>query len=229
VDSLTQDPEFGAVTFVVIDFETTTPAGYRAEPIEVAALSLGSRAGNLAYAGIRFQSLIRPPAHAPVTSSDSQQTGITAAMTAGQPDASEVLARLDALLSPAPAVLVAHNAPTEAGIVYHYRAACPRLATIAFLDTVKLARCAYPELTSHGLDTLLRHLQIRVPSGRHRAMPDVEITATLFARILADGPATGKWRTLADLRRAGGYRAKAALPVQESLFPDPSAAGGSQS
>jgi DNA polymerase-3 subunit epsilon len=228
MDSLTQDPEFGAVTFIVIDFETTTPAGYRPEPVEVAALSLHVRDGDLAHAGIRFQSLIRPPAHAPIISSDSQQTGITAAMTASQPDASIVLARLDAQLSPEPAVLVAHNAPTEAGILYDYRAACPRLATTAFLDTVKLARRAYPQLTSHSLDTLLHHLHFRVPPGRHRAMPDVEITAAVLARILTDGPATGKWRTLADLRRAAGYQAKAALPVQESLFHDPAAAGGSQ-
>jgi DNA polymerase-3 subunit epsilon len=228
MDSLTKDPEFGAATFIVIDFETTTPARYRPEPIEVAALSLHVRDGSLAHAGIRFQSLIRPPAHAPITSFDSQQTGITAAMTASEPDGGSVLASLDARLSPAPAVLVAHNAPTEAGILYDYRAACPRLATTAFLDTVKLARCAYPGLTSHSLDALLHHLQIRVPPGRHRAMPDVELTAALFARILTDGPATGKWRTLADLRRAGGYQAKAALPVQESLFPDPTATGGSQ-
>ena len=33
---LTHDPEYRATTFIVIDFEATTPKGYRPEPIEVA-------------------------------------------------------------------------------------------------------------------------------------------------------------------------------------------------
>ena len=43
--SLTEDPAFLATTFVVIDFESTTPAGYPAQPIEVAALALRYRQG----------------------------------------------------------------------------------------------------------------------------------------------------------------------------------------
>jgi DNA polymerase-3 subunit epsilon len=219
MDTLTRDPAFAAMTFVVIDFEGTTPAGYRPEPIEVAALWLHVRDGNLSPDGRIFQALIRPPAHAPVTPSGARQTGITAAMTRYQPDASEVLTRLDAMAGAEPVVLVAHNAATEAGILYDHRAACPRLAATAFLDTVRLARHAYPQLSSHNLDSVLNHLDITVPPGRHRAMPDVEVTATVLTRILADGPAQGSWRALADLRRAGGYQARAALPVQESLFP----------
>ena len=38
MDHLTKDPAFIAATFIVIDFETTTPAGYRPEPVEVAAV-----------------------------------------------------------------------------------------------------------------------------------------------------------------------------------------------
>ena len=60
-----------------------------------------------------------------------------------------------------------------------------------FLDTVKLASVTYPELASHSLDALLLHLQIPVPAGRHHAMPDVEVTAALFIRILADGMGCG--------------------------------------
>ncbi len=215
---LSQDPEFRATTFVVIDFETTTPPGVRPEPIDVAALWLHARDGKPARTGRRFQALIRPPAHAPVTASDTYQTGITPAMVAGQPAAPQILARLDGELDGGPALLVAHNAPTEAGILYDYRTACPRLAMTWFLDTVKLARVSYPELASHSLDALLLHLQIPVPAGRHRAMPDVEVTATLFTQILADGMARGTWRTLADLRQAGGFQPKAARPVQDALF-----------
>jgi DNA polymerase III epsilon subunit-like protein len=219
MDHLTQDPAFTATTFIVIDFETTTPAGHRPEPFEVAAVWLTVRDGTLARDNRSFQALICPPAHAPVTALDAHQTGITAAMTARQPDARQVLARLDAIACIGQVVLVAHNAPTEAGVLYDYRSACPHLAATRFLDTVRLARAAYPQLTSHSLDSLLTYLPILAPRGRHRAMPDTEATAALFTRILTDGPAEGSWRALADLRSAAGYQARAALPVQETLFP----------
>jgi hypothetical protein len=59
--SLTEDPAFLATTFVVIDFEATTPAGHPAQPIEVAALALRYRQCAWVRAGIST-SLIRPPA-----------------------------------------------------------------------------------------------------------------------------------------------------------------------
>ncbi len=145
---LSQDPEFRATTFVVIDFETTTPSGARPEPIDVAALWLHARDGVPVRTGRRFQALIRPPAHAPVSASDTYQTGITPVMVASQPAAS----------------------------------------------------------------------QIPVPAGRHRAMPDVEVTATLFTRILADGITRNAWRTVADLRRLGGFRPRATRPIQDVLL-----------
>ena len=49
--SLTEDPAFLATTFVVIDFETTTPTGHPAQPVEVAALALRYRQGAWERAG----------------------------------------------------------------------------------------------------------------------------------------------------------------------------------
>jgi DNA polymerase-3 subunit epsilon len=46
-------------------------------------------------------------------------------MVAGQPAAPQVLARLDRELDSGPALLIAHNAPTEAGILHDYRDSCP--------------------------------------------------------------------------------------------------------
>lgn len=43
--ALTADcPQFREITFVIIDFEGTTPRGYPPQPIEVAALALSFRA-----------------------------------------------------------------------------------------------------------------------------------------------------------------------------------------
>ncbi len=216
-DPLLTDAEFGATTFVVIDFEATTPTGYRPEPIDVAAISLRMENGQPVESG-RFSALMRPPDHAPITRFDTEQTGITPRMVAGQPSAGEVLANLDAALAEPPLLLVAHNAATEAGILYDYADHCPRLATTDFLDTVRLARASYPQLPSHRLDMLIQHLGIPRPTDRHRALADVEITLQLFARLVTDNARSGLWTTLAHLRRIGAYEPKAARPRQEILF-----------
>jgi len=214
---LTDDADFRSTCFVVIDFEATTPTGHRPEPVDVAALALRLQDGQLLETS-RFTALMHPPAHAPLTRFDTEQTGITAEMLAGQPDAGTVLAALDARLDQPPYLLVAHNAPTEAGILYDYRAHCPRLAATDFLDTVRLARHIYPQLPSHRLDVLIHHLAIPWPADRHRAMPDVEITAEVFRRVVEEGVRSGRWRTLRQLREDGLYQAKGGRPEQEALF-----------
>jgi DNA polymerase III epsilon subunit-like protein len=205
------------ITFVVIDFEGTTPKGHRPEPIEVAALAMKVRDRRLTETA-RFQALIQPPTHAPITPFDSGQTGITPAMVAGQPPAADVLARLDARMTEPPYLLVAHHAATEAGFLADYQQACPVLAGTDLLDTIKLAKAAYPGLPSYSLDPLLAHLQIPTRPGRHRAMPDVELTAELFTRLINHGPASGSWSTISQLRACALRRAKANQPAQVSLF-----------
>jgi DNA polymerase-3 subunit epsilon len=212
------DEDFRATTFHVIDFETTTPRGYRPEPIEVAVISLRVRGTQLAEVA-RFTELMRPPDHAPINPLDTAQTGISPQMVAPMPPASEVLAKLDTwLVSPQPWLLVAHHAPTEAGILYDYRQDCPRLAATDLLDTVRLARALYPRLHSHGLDVLRDHLKIPPLPNRHRALPDSELTARLFRRLISEGNLAGLWDTLPRIRKTCGYQAKATRPRQEALF-----------
>jgi DNA polymerase III epsilon subunit-like protein len=176
------------------------------------------RGTNWAEVG-RFTALMRPPPHAPVTAFDTTQTGITAAMVADAPPAAQVLAHLDAQLADdTPYLLVAHNAQTEAGIIFDYRHACPRLAHTDLLDTVRLARAVYPDLGSHTLDMLINHLAIARPADRHRALPDVEVTVAVFCRLLAHAARDRLWRTLADVCKAGGVTAKANRPQQAGLF-----------
>jgi DNA polymerase-3 subunit epsilon len=215
--TLWDDPDFQRTTYVVIDFEGTTPKGHRPEPIEVAALALKVRDRRLTETA-RFEALIQPPAHAPVTAFDSGQTGITPAMVTGQPPAADVLARLDARMTEPPYLLVAHHATTEAGFLFDYRQDCPVLAGTDLLDTIHLAKAAHPGLSSYSLDPLLAHLQIPTRPGRHRAMPDVELTAGLFTRLIDQGPASGSWSTISQLRACALRRAKANQPAQDSLF-----------
>ncbi|MEV7775939.1 3'-5' exonuclease [Kitasatospora sp. NPDC086791] len=220
------DPGMLATAFVTIDFETLTPAGRRPEPTEVAAQVRRVTQDGTWSETARFDALIRPPADVPVTDFDMRQTGITPAMLATARTADDVLADLEqGLAQHTPYILVAHNAPYEAGLIHDRAAVCPALARTALLDTVRLARTAYPELRHHRLDDLLRHHRLPTPPGRHRAMPDVEVTSEIFARVLADGARAGHWSTLADLRKIAGITPKAVLddeeaakPQQDSLF-----------
>lgn len=218
LDAYALDPAARAATFVVIDFEGVTPAGYPAEPIEVGAvllrLHLGRHGWGLAETG-RFEALIRPPRHAPLTAFHTGQTGITAAMLAGQPDAATALATLGAALPAPPYVTVAHHAPTEAAILRRYATACPALAAAPILDTVRLARHTHPHLPNHQLDTVLATLDVPIPAGRHRATPDAVATAALLRVLLADGARRLRWSTLAQLQTLAGHRS----PVDEpTLF-----------
>jgi len=83
---------------------------------------------------------------------------------------------------------------------------------------VKLGRVLYPQLPSHKLDTLLAHLGIPQPPGRHRALPDVQVTAELFCQMLAYADTSLTWASLRDMRRAGLVVAKANRPQQDGLF-----------
>lgn len=215
LSAFADDPAFAASTLIVIDFEGTTPAGFPAEPIEVGAVVLRPAGAVLAEVG-RFEALMRPPAHAPIT---ARQAGITAAILADRPPATVVLAELDAALTAPPYLAIAHHASTEANIIARHTSACPRLAAAPMLCTRRLAKHVYPELASYGLDVLLAHTGIPVPAGRHRALPDALVTATLLQRLLTDGAADLRWSRLSQLTQLAGLPAPGGGPhEQDALF-----------
>jgi DNA polymerase III epsilon subunit-like protein len=101
---------------------------------------------------------------------------------------------------------------------------CPVLTDTSLLCTVRLSRAAFPELGSHRLDSVLRFLSIPVPPGRHRAMPDAELTVQVLQHALAAGHERGLWTALRDLDAAAGIVPRPAAngagnaPAQEPLF-----------
>lgn len=214
--ALLHDRALLETTFVVLDFEGTTPRGYSPEPIEVAAVAL-RRQGDGWRRAWSFEALMKPPDHAPVTRFETAQTGITPAMVATRPGAGAVLAEFDTYLTDGPHLLVAHNAAAEGGMIFRYREHCPTLAFTHLLDTVKLARALLPDAPGYGLDALISHLNLRRPAKRHRAMPDVEVTIALFEHLLAVAAERGV-RDLAAISRTCGATARATLPVQDSIF-----------
>ncbi|MEU4244222.1 3'-5' exonuclease [Actinoplanes sp. NPDC026619] len=217
LDRYLSDPAFANTSLVVLDFEGTTPANHPSEPIEVGAVVLRPSAASMTCAR-RYEALIQPPAHAPLTAADTRQTGITATMLADRPAAGPVLAALDALLTEPPYVTVAHHAPIEAGILRRYASACPALAAAPMLDTLRLAKACRPRLASYNLDALLTHYEITIPADRHRALADAEVTARLVVRLLAEGANRHGWSQLAQLRSLAGRPPPAAGTAQGELF-----------
>ncbi len=213
--------ELTGTTFIVIDFEALTPAGRSPEPVEVAAIALACRAGQLTETG-RFTELMSPPADVRVTGEFTRITAIDAGMLSRARPACEVMADLERqLIVPGRCRLVAHNAPTEAGLLAGQRDHCPQLAVTPLLDTVRLARAAAPGLTSYRLDSVLGYYGVPRPADRHRALPDTEVTAAIFARLLADGASVPGWAALTDLDAAAGrppVGPRAVPPAQETLF-----------
>ncbi|MEV4709588.1 3'-5' exonuclease [Actinoplanes sp. NPDC049316] len=214
---MTDDGAFRNTTFVVIDFEATTPAGFPAQPVEVAVLALRYD-GQWRETG-RGTSLIRPPAFAPVTPAFTAQTGLTAEQLQAAPTPAEALAALDRRFAADTSyLLVAQHAATEANLIYHQREHCPRLARIDLLDTIPLAKRCVPGLFNYRLDTLLAHFGIAQPADRHRAPADVAVTAQLFRRLIALADDNGEADSLAGLVKIAGRTAQANAPVQERLF-----------
>jgi DNA polymerase III subunit epsilon len=61
-------------------------------------------------------------------------------------------------------------------------------------------------------------LGIPHPADRHRAMADVQVTVSLFKRLLLAGSEAGRWRSLHEVRKLAGLAPKAAMPQREALF-----------
>ncbi|WP_433358831.1 3'-5' exonuclease [Streptosporangium sp. CA-115845] len=224
---LTQDPAFLATTFVVIDFEATTPKGYPAQPIEVAALALRYEKGAWRAAG-RSASLIRPPAFAPVTPAVTAQNGLTPEQLSQAPGPAEALGALDRRFTAnKPYLLVAQHAATEANIIHNQREHCPTLARIDLLDTIPLAKHLVPGLPNYKLDTLLAHFAITQPTDRHRAYADVDVTAQVFFRLVSAADEDTQLSDLAALVKIAGRTAKCNMPDQGGLF-DIQPPGGSR-
>jgi DNA polymerase III epsilon subunit-like protein len=83
---------------------------------------------------------------------------------------------------------VAHNAYFDRA---HLLRACaeahvPGLAAGPFLCTLQLARKAFPRAPSHKLYALASSLGLCVSPVRHRALPDAELAAALFVRLLSE-------------------------------------------
>lgn len=186
------DEYLAALTFVVVDLETTGGPATSAGITEIGAVKV--RGGEVLG---EFATLVQPdsaiPAHIQAL------TGITESMVRDAPSVAGAVAAFGEFAGTS--VLVAHNAPYDLGFL---KAACARHDLSWFpgrsLDTARLARVALQrgEVRNCKLSTLAAHFHSPV-APEHRALADARATThvlhCLFERVGSMGV-----RTWSDLR-----------------------------
>jgi len=161
--------------YSIVDLETTGGRYIRDRVTEVAVvLHDGERILDT------FESLVNPECYIPY--GITQLTGITQEMVNEAPCFYEVARQIVEMTEGA--VFVAHNVRFDYSFLREEFARLGYTFTRKQLCTVRLSRKTFPGLASYSLDSITRHLDIRI-DNRHRAMGDALATAQLLERILA--------------------------------------------
>ncbi|RNF33163.1 3'-5' exonuclease [Paracoccus methylarcula] len=164
------------LTCVVFDTETTG-----LEPSDRIVQIAGLRIARGRLTGERFETLVDPGR--PIPPGASAVHGITDRMVADAPGMRGALTAFHHFAEDA--VLVAHNAPFDMGML---RAAEPETGLHfdhRVLDTVLLSAMVWGGGVAHTLDALAERLDIVIPPDRrHSAMGDATATAEIFLRLI---------------------------------------------
>ncbi len=156
--------------YAVVDVETTGLYPDKDEIIEVAAIrSIG---GNVSA----FSSYVKPRGSIPAEV--TELTGIRNADVRSAPRITEVALELLEFVRGLP--LVAHNASFD---IKFLAAAFDKIGAdvdMRYIDTVALARIAFPGLRNYKLATLIPELGLISGEQQHRAGSDTEATLKLF-------------------------------------------------
>ncbi|MEG6615724.1 PolC-type DNA polymerase III [Peptococcaceae bacterium 1198_IL3148] len=157
--------------FVVFDLETTGFHPRTDDITEIGAVKL--RGFEVVD---RFSTLVRPNKKIPPQV--VKLTGITDEMVQDAPMPAEALEKFYRFVGKS--VLVAHNASFDAGFIrVHFAKHLNVTIDNAVLDTLTLARCLYPNLKNHKLNTLCAEFKVAL-ENHHRAVDDAEATAHLL-------------------------------------------------
>ncbi len=85
-------------------------------------------------------------------------------------------------------ILVAHNAAFDMGFLRCEKEMCWGYIDLPeCLCTMRLSRTLYANEFGHSLDAVSRRLGLTLPQARHRALPDVMLTAHALLRMIDQG------------------------------------------
>ena len=183
--------------FVVFDLETTGFNKSSCKIIEIGAVKVEN-----GVVTDRWSTFVNPGVHIP--RNITELTSITDGMVK---DAAPFEEQIDDFIKFCDGcVMVAHNADFDMGFMTTKAKECGRSFDLPDLDTMILARCMFPKLPNHRLDTLCKHLGV-INAHHHRAVDDAEATAKAFMKMLAslrDGGKTElrEFNEIFDIRTA---------------------------
>jgi polyribonucleotide nucleotidyltransferase len=163
--------------FVVFDLETTSVDPKLGRVVEIGAVKV--QGGKVTD---KWSTLVDPGK--PIIG--NQLHGLTDKDVKGAPAAEKAVA--DLLAFAGDATLVGHNVGFDLSFVN--AVAATKVEQGRFLDTLTLAREAYPDLGVYKLGDVARFFSL--PEPTHRALPDAEATAALLVRLIEDLPARVK-------------------------------------
>ncbi len=188
--------------FVVFDLETTSRDNKQGAIVEIGAVKVTD--GQISD---RWSTLVDPGQQIV----GRQLHGITDAEVTGQPSPAEAVRRF--LAWAGDSILVGHNVGFDAGFLNAANLDAAPVESSRFLDTLTLAREAYPDQDAHKLAELARVFGVE-PEPNHRALPDAEATAGILIQLARDLPervARFKEQVAASIRsRAQGGSAEEA-------------------
>jgi len=168
-------------SYVVFDIETTGLSAEKNNITEIGAVKVEN--GQIVD---KWSTFVNPCEKIPPNI--VELTGITDEMVATAPKINEIIG--DFLDFCKGCVMVAHNAKFDVGFI---KTVCKRLEIpfdYSYLDTLQLARCLYPDLPNHKLNTLSTHLGVLL-ENHHRAVDDAKATADIFVKMIEDLRAKG--------------------------------------
>ena len=179
-------------TFTIFDVETTglePKRGHRI--IEIAAVHI---VGGSIDTQHTFSSLIHPERSIPKETMHIH--GITDEELRNAPNIMTVLP--DFLSFTKGSTLVAHNAAFDMGFLETEKEFCWGYIDLPeCLCTMRLSQNLFPTAFRHNLDSVCERFNIPLPVNRHRALPDVLITANILLKLLNFGKIT----SLEELRQ----------------------------
>lgn len=166
----------------IFDVETTgldSRRGHRI--IEIAGIRLENGAIDETSA---FVSLVNPERDIPVEARQVNKIREEDVRTA--PGIEEVLPKF--LSFAEGSVLVAHNATFDMGFLGAEKDLCWGYIELPeCLCTMRLSQNLFPREFGHNLDTVARRLGLQRPAARHRALPDVILTAHALLKMMELG------------------------------------------
>ncbi len=161
---------------VVLDFETTGLNIHTDRMIEIGAVKIQD--GKVVDT---YSTFINPGT--PLPPVITEITGITDGMLVDAPTAKEALPQLMAYIGDA--VIAAHNAKFDAGILRSELMRIGKDFSIPILDTLTLAQQLYPDFKRYNLASVCRALGVKLKNA-HRAVHDAKATAECLIIMLRE-------------------------------------------